>query len=100
VRVRSRHGLVVLALTLSACVGERVATPFDDALITGVVKTRLVREYAGAWTRIDVDTQDGVVYLRGRVPSDAMRQRAEDIALSVRPVWTVVNELRVEPDRR
>lgn len=56
------------------------------------------REYGHALTRIDVDTVGRTVFLRGRVPTETVRQRAQVVALAVQPVRAVVNELRVGED--
>jgi osmotically-inducible protein OsmY len=47
-------------------------------------------------TRIDVDTNQGVVALNGTVPSPEMRTRAEQIAREVKGVRDVINNLRVQ----
>ena len=47
-------------------------------------------------TRIDVDTNQGVVALNGTVSSEAMRVRAAEIAREVKGVRDVVNNLRVQ----
>ncbi len=47
-------------------------------------------------TRIDVDTNQGVVYLNGIVENAAMRSRAVELARQVRGVRDVVNNLRVQ----
>jgi hyperosmotically inducible periplasmic protein len=78
-----------------ACTGTSLRTPWDEALITGAVEARLVREYGEALTRIDVDTVGRTVYLRGSVPSEAVRDRAHNVALGVRPVRAVVKELTI-----
>jgi osmotically-inducible protein OsmY len=94
----SPYAMAVMLAALPACAGQSLRTPWDDALITGAVKTQLVREYGPALTRIDVDTVGRTVFLRGHVPTEMVRQRAQVVALAVRPVRAVVNELRVEDE--
>ena len=94
----SPYAMAVMLAALPGCASHSLRTLWDDAVITGAVKTRLVREYANALTRIDVDTVGRTVFLRGRVPSERVRQRAQVVALTVRPVRAVVNELRVEEE--
>jgi BON domain len=93
---RSRRNTIAVMLAgVPACTGTSLRTPWDEALITGAVKARLVREYGEALTRIDVDTVGRTVYLRGSVPSEAVRDRAHNVALGVRPVRAVVKELTI-----
>ncbi|MBI1894288.1 MAG: BON domain-containing protein [Candidatus Rokubacteria bacterium] len=47
-------------------------------------------------TRIDADTNQGVVHLNGIVENAAMRNRAAELARQVRGVRDVVNNLRVQ----
>jgi osmotically-inducible protein OsmY len=46
-------------------------------------------------TRVDVDTNNGVVYLNGTVDSSAQKGRAEELARRVNGVAKVVNNLQV-----
>jgi hyperosmotically inducible periplasmic protein len=46
--------------------------------------------------KVDVDTKNGIVTLRGSVPSDAAKQAAELIAHDTDGVVKVVNNLTVE----
>ncbi len=92
----SPYAIAVMLAALPGCAGQSLRTPWDEAVITGAVKTRLAGEYAGALTRIDVDTVGRTVFLRGSVPNEAVRQRAQVVASAVRPVRAVVNELVVE----
>ncbi len=97
---RAMPAFLLLALVpLAACTGRSLRTPWDDALITGAVKVRLMREYGPALTDIDVDTTDRTVVLRGRVPSEVVRQRAAVVALALPPVRAVINELTVETEQ-
>ncbi|HVB97667.1 MAG TPA: BON domain-containing protein [Chloroflexota bacterium] len=73
---------------------------FDNARITSLVKSALVESIPVSATWIDVDTNNGVVFLRGDVANDWVRQEAERIARTVWPrgMTNVVNELTVNPD--
>ncbi len=46
--------------------------------------------------KVDVDTKNGVVTLKGSVPSDVARRAAEVIAQDTDGVSKVVNSLKVE----
>jgi hyperosmotically inducible periplasmic protein len=81
---------------------ERVGTKGDrglaDALVTARVKTALVGEEALEGSDINVDTDSrGAVTLAGRVPSEAARKRAIDVAKTVEGVNRVEDTLKVKP---
>jgi hyperosmotically inducible periplasmic protein len=66
-----------------------------DAAITASVKIALAFEPGVAATEINVDTDGGVVTLRGEVGTEAERQLAVKVAEDVGNVTEVVNELTV-----
>lgn len=74
---------------------DQAGQAIDDAAITTTVKGKLLAADDLNGTDISVDTEQGVVTLRGRVPSDTARNRAVDIALNVDGVLTVDNRLTV-----
>jgi hypothetical protein len=76
--------------------GAESSRYWSDTSITSAVKTRLVREEKGALTKVDVDTEKGVVHLTGTVTNDAMKRRATDLARTVDGVRDVKNDLRVQ----
>jgi hyperosmotically inducible periplasmic protein len=87
---------------LSGCqalTGRTLGQNIDDNYLTGAVKTQLVRDKAANFTRIDVDTNDGIVYLNGTVDSAEQRTRAEQIARNVGGVRDVVNNLQLARGR-
>lgn len=68
----------------------------DDLGINAKVKSSLaVDDQLNAFD-INVDTEDGVVYLRGVVDTLDSRDRAEEMAWDVEGVEDVVNELIVK----
>jgi osmotically-inducible protein OsmY len=88
--------LVPTFLTTSATAAERSVTQkVDDAAITAQVKTRLLADEATRSININVDTEAGVVTLRGTSPTAAAKARAEEIAKSVEGVQAVGNSLIV-----
>jgi hyperosmotically inducible periplasmic protein len=100
---RSGAGLAVLAIVmlLAACqstTGRTLGENIDDAGITTTVKAKLAAEKIA--TRIDVDTNQGVVALNGTVQSESMKVRAEQIARQVKGVRDVINNLRVQAAAR
>lgn len=67
----------------------------DDATITSQVKTRFAEDKAVAASRISVETLKGVVQLSGFAVSEAERQRAAQIASTVKGVKQVQNSIIV-----
>ena len=68
----------------------------DDATITAAVKTKLVAERAANLTRVDVDTNNATVYLKGSVESAEQKARAEQLAWEAKGVRGVINQLLVQ----
>ncbi|MCZ4315210.1 BON domain-containing protein [Comamonadaceae bacterium G21597-S1] len=66
-----------------------------DAAITTQINADLARDPELSALKIDVDTTDGKVVLKGSAPSDAARERAAAKALAVAGVTAVDNQLRV-----
>ena len=93
--------LTVLAvmMLLAACqstTGKTLGENIDDAGITTAVKAKLAAEKVSTLTRIDVDTNQGVVALNGTVKTVEDKVRAEQIARQVNGVRDVVNNLRIQ----
>ena len=98
---RSGTVLTVLAvmMLLAACqstTGKTLGENIDDAGITTAVKAKLAAEKVSTLTRIDVDTNQGVVALNGTVKTVEDKVRAEQIARQVKGVRDVVNNLRIQ----
>ncbi len=96
--------IVVLAsVILTGCVsltGKTAGRNIDDASITASVKTHLAEEKAITLTRINVDTNNGVVSLNGVVDSESLKQRAGEIARQTNGVAKVINNLQVQAASR
>jgi len=78
--------LLVLIIACGGCqaiTGRTLGQNIDDAKLTAAVKPQLARDKVSTLTRIDVDTNDGVVALNGTVKSAEQQARAEQIARSV-----------------
>jgi hyperosmotically inducible protein len=75
----------------SPSLGEHV----DDAGITASVKAKLADDPMVKARNIDVDVNQGVVTLTGKVQTEAERMRAEQIAQSASGVKSVTNNLEV-----
>ena len=76
--------------------GEHLA---KNAAITGRIKTALLSDKGMHAAKINVDTVDGVVTLKGEVPTEKEKARAEVIAMKTPGVTSVINELVVSPSQ-
>jgi len=87
---------LVLASGCTALTGKTAGKNVDDAGLTASVKTNLAAERGmQTLTAVDVDTNQGVVYLNGVVDSPVAKQRAAEIAHQTSGVTRVVNNLQV-----
>lgn len=77
-------------------VGEKAAAALDDTAITAAVSAGLAKDPDLSAIRVDVETKAGVVTLQGPAPSAAARERASQIALGVKGVNGVNNQLVVK----
>jgi hyperosmotically inducible protein len=68
----------------------------DDVAITAQISTGLARDSELSALKIDVDTKDGAVILRGPAPSAAARERAGSVARGISGVVSVDNQLVVK----
>jgi hyperosmotically inducible protein len=90
---------VALVMALSACqsvTGKTAGENVDDATITASVKSKLVADKPANLTRVDVDTNNGTVYLNGTVESAEQKVKAEQLAWQAKGVKNVVNNLQVQ----
>ncbi|HEX9670817.1 MAG TPA: BON domain-containing protein [Thermoanaerobaculia bacterium] len=89
--------LAVVAVTsLAACSSTTTAgTQIDDAAITAAVKAKLATDGDINPFNIDVDTNEGVVTLQGRVEKDSARTEAERLARETDGVKRVINLIKV-----
>ena len=88
--------LLVLASGCRSITGKSLGENVDDSRITAQVKAGLVADRARNLTAVDVDSNQGVVYLTGNVGTPEQKQAAERIAREATGVRGVVNNLRVE----
>ena len=91
--------LVILVTAVAGCrsmTGRSAGQTFDDASITAAVKAKLVSDRAANLTRVNVDTNNGTVYLIGSVDSAEQKARAEQLAWQAKGVKNVVNNLQVQ----
>ncbi|MGE5818188.1 MAG: BON domain-containing protein [Deltaproteobacteria bacterium] len=96
VKTWAAAAILVFALTgCQAMTGKSAGRNVDDAAITASVKSTLVADKAVNLTRIDVDTNNGVVSLNGVVDSAQQKDRAEQLTRRVDGVRGINNNLQV-----
>jgi osmotically-inducible protein OsmY len=88
--------LVAVVVGCRSLTGKSPGATADDATITASVKSKLVADKAANLTRVDVDTNNGTVYLNGTVDSAEQKARAERLAWQAQGVKSVVNNLQVQ----
>jgi hyperosmotically inducible periplasmic protein len=79
--------------------GNDVADKVSDAVITTSVKAELVKDPSLSALKINVDTAAGRVVLQGSAPSASARDQAMKLAMAVKGVVSVDNQLKVEPGK-
>lgn len=99
-RITLRASLVCFALVtvlaLGACSStQTVGTQIDDAAITTSVKAKLATDGDINPFNIDVDTNEGVVTLQGRVDKTEAKTKAEQLARETDGVKRVINLVKV-----
>lgn len=73
--------------------------PLTDPAITTAVKSSLLVDPYSSGLKIDVDTKDAVVTLKGTVATEDEKARAENVARNTKGVSSVVNNLKVSPKK-
>ncbi len=78
-----------------AMTGQTMGESIDDSVITSSVKTHLASDKLVTLTRVDVETNNGTVYLTGQVQTAEQRSHIGSLASQVKGVKQVVNNLQV-----
>jgi hyperosmotically inducible protein len=95
---------ITLVLGISAlgyaCSNRPVEQQFDDVGVTASLGTKYALDTEIDRYRIDIDTVNGIVTLRGAVSNAEQRTEAERIARGTEGVRDVVNELEIDPTPR
>jgi hyperosmotically inducible protein len=102
IRTQLTTALAALVLIVaSGCAVQRgqetVGAYIDDAAITTSVKARLIDDKLVDAGAIKVETLNGTVMLSGFAISQDERMKAQDVAMKVKGVKTVKNEIAVRP---
>jgi osmotically-inducible protein OsmY len=91
----------VVLLTTAGCAvtrgQETVGAYVDDAAITTSVKTRFIDNKEVDASSIKVETLNGTVMLSGFAKNSTEKSTAETIAMKVKGVKMVKNEIAVRP---
>lgn len=67
----------------------------DESIETKIIHNMRRSDARLGDARINVDSYNGIVLLTGQVPSDELKQKASEVALEVRNVRDVHNELSI-----
>ena len=89
---------VAVLLLITGCqamTGRTMGENIDDSYITSSVKTKLASDKLVSLTRVEVETNNGVVYLTGQVETAEQRSHVGSLASQVGGVKKVVNNLQV-----
>ena len=102
IRTTFASAITVLALiTTAGCAVQRgqetVGAYVDDAAITTSVKARFIDNKDVDGGAIKVETLNGTVMLSGFAKNTTERNTAEDIAIKVKGVKMVKNEIAIRP---
>ena len=79
--------------------GDKINDKVSDAVITTTVKAELAKDKDLSALKISVATDSGRVALRGTAPSKPARDHASALAMGVKGVVNVDNQLIVEPGK-
>jgi hyperosmotically inducible protein len=80
---------------------DKVIKGGSNATLTGKVKSALASDVGlSTMTGINVDSNEGVVTLKGKVDSADAKKKAEAVAKKVDGVKSVKNQLRVEAPKK
>ena len=87
--------IMFLLTGCQAMTGETAGQNVDDGTLTTSVKTSLAGERLNTLTRVGVETNNGIVVLTGEVETAEEKSRAGTVALQVKGVKQVINNLQV-----
>ena len=85
---------IIAASLLPLCANAQSKT--DDAAVDAKVRGAMATDVGMKTLRINVDVDQGVVTLKGKVDSEETRRKAAEVARKVSGVKSVNNELEVE----
>lgn len=92
-------GMLILVIFFCSVLPS-VAQTITDNDIEAAVDTQLMRDHSVQAHMIDIDSNGGVVTLSGTANRLVAMERATDIAMTVKGVKAVVNNIQMLPDER
>lgn len=84
------------AVGCQSTTGKSVGQTMTDTGITASVQGKLTGDKASNFSRIDVDTERGIVTLNGVVQTTQDRERAESLAKQVQGIRGLNNNLQIQ----
>jgi len=93
-------GIACMVLVAQSQVVFAQVVTFTDTNVNTAVESKLFSSRLGQFHKIDANTNGGVVTLTGSVDNLVSRQRATQLANSIRGVQQVVNRIEVTPPAR
>ena len=87
---------VLLIAGCQSTTGKTAGQTISDASISTAVQMKLTRDRLSNFSRIDVDTERGIVNLSGVVETEAQRVQAARLAQQVQGVVKVNNNLQIQ----
>jgi osmotically-inducible protein OsmY len=88
-------GLCAVPSFQSCSTTQSASSQMEDAEITSKIKARFIGDPDVKALDISVETEEGVVYLTGRVETQFQKDEAERIARETSDVRDVVNHIQV-----
>src|SRR5262245_3129923 len=85
--------MIIFSIMIAACTERQI----DDAMLTARIKARMTADGRVSPSRVDVDTLNGDVTLRGETPTQEEKNAAEEVARKVEGVRSVSNQIIVNP---
>jgi osmotically-inducible protein OsmY len=79
--------------------GRSFGEMVDDATITASVKSKLLWSKFAEGLKIDVDTDSGIVTLKGNADSEVNKELAGSLAMNTRGVVALDNQLKINNDK-
>ena len=89
---------VTLNVEVLAAGKKAVASTTDDSLFD-LVRRKLTNDPDVRGGAFEVDVKNGVVTIKGVVEKESVRRKAERLAMKVKGVKKVENQLRISPTR-
>ncbi len=95
----ARIAVGITFLSIVGCqstTGKTAGQTMDDSTITAAVQAKLSSDRISNFSRVDVDTERGVVTLNGVVKSVDQKTRVAELARAINGVKSVNNNLQIQ----